>query len=292
MLDFQKSLNDAMEKKEVKSGILYSIFICAFIVVSTLIGLIYSLLDKKVDDSFIPSLIGYALSTIITLALYKKTNKREEDAKIFNKFNPLYLILSVVLSVGMLLGFGFTNTLFANFLEKLGLNASSSVFDLSTFPKYLFAVLCLAVAPAFFEEIVFRHVLLNGIKGKMILGSLLCAFCFALYHLSLSQFVYQFIYGFFLSVLAIKSKSIIPSIVAHFLNNFIILTLDYLSLSINLLSPIVIVVGLILIATFVFITLIYKREKSEEALSLSKFLMASGVGIIISIILVVGVCFG
>ena len=280
------NLLKVMEKKEMKSGILFTIFIFLFLIFSVFSGLFLILSNNK-DYSVISSFLSYVVSTVL-LFLVSKALIPNEKEKIFNKFNPIYLLFAIILAFGMMFGFGFINSLFSIFMEKLGVSMPATEIDLSSFPKYIFNVVALAVTPAVFEEIVFRHFILKGIKGNIIIGSLLSAFCFSLYHFSLSQFIYQFIYGFFLSVLAIKSGSIIPGILAHFINNFIVLTLEYFKLNINLFSWWVILIGLFLTAIFIFYTLIYKREKAQEKVEVIPFVLGAGVGFIVCISMLVG----
>ncbi len=288
-MSLKNSLAKAMESKEVKSGILFTIFTYAYFGVFVFFGLYILFMANENWQTFL-SFSSYSIATIIVLLIYKKNNKEEKI--LLKKFNPKYLLFSFLLAFGMMFGFGFINSAFANAMEKLGANISTTTLDLSSFPKYILCVLTFSLAPAIFEEITFRHLILKGIKGNIIIGSLLSALCFALYHLSLSQLIYQFIYGFFLSVLAIKSGSIIPSILAHFLNNFIVITLEYFKININLYCPWIILIGLFLMAIFTFFTLIYKREKKDEKVKVIPFILGASFGLITCISIMVGVSFG
>ena len=288
-MSLKESLIKSMESKEVKGGILFTIFTFVYFVFAIFFGVI---LLSTADESWqvFSTFFAYSIATMAVLLIYKKNNKK--DKILLKKFNPIYLLFSLILAFAMLFGFGFINSLFANAMEKLGANISNTTLDLSSFPKYILCLLAFALAPAIFEEITFRHLILKEIKGNIIIGSLLSAFCFSLYHLSLSQLIYQFIYGFFLSVLVIKSGSIIPSMLAHFLNNFIIITLEYLKISVNLYCWWLILIGVFLMGIFIFFTLIYKREKANEKVNVSPFMLGASFGLIICIFIMVGVSFG
>ncbi len=178
------------------------------------------------------------------------------------KFNPAYLIFAFLLALGMLFAFGTANELFVSLLENLGLTVPEAVTPpLDDVGQYLLFVLTLAVLPALMEEIFFRGILQSELDEKRsVLSSITVAIAFAFYHCSATQFVYQFIYGFALSILAYKAKSIWPSVVAHFTNNFIILTLEFAGLTINFKSYVVIVIGVLLLALFVLGIIFYKRK--------------------------------
>ena len=65
-----------------------------------------------------------------------------------------------------------------------------------------------------------------------------------------------------LAILVVKSKSIIPAIISHFLNNFVILTFNYLKINIDLFSPILIGVGLGLL--LIFFVIVFAVDKKEQ----------------------------
>ncbi len=284
-------LSAISKSKEFKSGALFSLFIVVYSICSILIGFILLFALNK-ENSIYLSFFAYAISTLVVYAVYKK-NSNERLIK--NKFKFAFLPLSILVSVAMLFGFGFINLSFATFLESVGITVSNVSIDLSSFQNYILCVATLCIAPAIFEEITFRGILLNGVSGNVIVGSILSALCFSLYHLSLSQFIYQFIYGFCLSILVIKSGNLIFSIIAHFLNNSIIISVEYFNITLNLFSPIIIVCGLGLFSVFIFFTIIYKGRDSKKFFNKIKcldFTLGAGVGLAICILLMVGVAFG
>ena len=92
--------------------------------------------------------------------------------------------------------------------------------------------LVVAVLPALLEETIFRGVLLNGLKDFGNVGAvLLCGAVFSLYHQNPAQTIYQFCCGCAYALLALKAGSILPTILSHFINNALILTLTKFGLS-------------------------------------------------------------
>ena len=123
----------------------------------------------------------------------------------------------------------------------------------------------LALVPAILEETFFRGLLLNSFNGvKTIFVLLIVNLCFAFYHCSLAQFLYQFIYGVGLTLLAIKSKSVFPSIIAHFINNFCIIIFEYFKVKIDLFNPFIIAVGLVVLALFFFLIYLFNGKESQK----------------------------
>ncbi len=286
-------LTEMVNSKEGKSGLSFTFFIFFYLFSYILFFLIY--LASGVHGEKLDLLLPFSCLVVATVSIFLLRKKEERlTIRIFKKFNPVYLVFAFLLAVGMLLGLGFINVSFAEFLTKIGVKVPQTELDLSSFDNYVKYVLFLAVAPAVFEEVAFRGVIVSGIKENVLVASLLSALSFSLYHFSLAQFIYQFIYGFFLCVLALKSGSVIPSIVAHFLNNFIIITTTYLNFAIDLLSPIIILAGIISLSLFVFFIFFYKRKEQEKSAKINwpNFIWCSSAGLLICLVMMLGTGLG
>ena len=99
-----------------------------------------------------------------------------------------------------------------------------------TLPMFLFAFLTTAVLPGICEEITHRGLLLNGYRA---LGDsravVYSAIMFGLMHMNIEQFFYATILGCIIGFVAIKSGSILPAMILHFMNNFMSVLLQYTS---------------------------------------------------------------
>lgn len=80
----------------------------------------------------------------------------------------------------------------------------------------------LAVTPAIVEELLFRKVILNGLLpyGKTF-AIITSSTLFSLMHSNPSQFIFAFVAGVFFAYIALETKSVFPTIILHFANNFI-----------------------------------------------------------------------
>ncbi len=179
----------------------------------------------------------------------------------YKKFSLVYIIVAALISAGIFAGFGFINSAFTGFLAKLGAKIPQSEITMNGFAEYAILTLSLAVIPALTEESFFRGALAFGFSERNIFaGAALSGLIFALYHCSLTQLLYQFIYGAFLYVLAVKAGSVIPCVIAHFLNNFAVLTITFFNAEVNLYSPFLIVCGLAALAVAAAILFLYGRS--------------------------------
>ena len=121
--------------------------------------------------------------------------------------------------------------------------------------------LVIAVAPAVCEEMMFRGLIYNSMKARyrvpVTLG--IVAVLFGIYHMSLVKFIPTGLLGLVLCYVAYKTGSIYPSMMMHFINNALSVTVSYYPERIEKMFPV-----------------LYK-----ESLSLSDALLFSGVGLVL-----------
>lgn len=188
------------------------------------------------------------------------------------KFKPVYAVAAVMLGIGMIAGLGFVNEGVILLLRKIGLNVSVTETSISSPTEFALYVFLIAFLPAVSEECFFRGVLLcllcdendEPFGRKTVVASLTVAICFSLYHASFAQLVYQFIYGLFLCFLTIKAKSVIPPVIAHFMNNFIVLLCSYVGYAIELFNVLTIISGLFVLAAFILLLVFAERKKDKS----------------------------
>ena len=92
-------------------------------------------------------------------------------------------------------------------------------------------LLALAVVPALCEELVFRGMLVQALATRLVpvAAVVVSALLFSAYHLSLVQAIPTFTLGLVLGLVALRARSVAPTIIAHLLNNSIALLADRLS---------------------------------------------------------------
>ena len=94
------------------------------------------------------------------------------------------------------------------------------------------SVFALAVTPAICEEALFRGPILRGFRSRFSvpIACLLTGILFGLLHGDIWRFVPTLLLGALLSWVALSSRSILPSMVAHSLNNTTLIVLGYYDL--------------------------------------------------------------
>ena len=269
-----------------------------FIYTATLIlFLIISLVGRAVLTAFhLSDTAYYAVSSLFSVSaflcaacFYVRFNR---DKRFFVKFKPLYVLPSLLLAAGMLLGLGFLNSLVAEGVKSVGGVVNDVQIPLDTPFQYVLFTVLLCVLPAIAEEIFFRGILTESLSGvKAAAGVFTVALCFALYHGSVAQLFYQFIYGVGLGFLTLKAKSVIPAVIAHFTNNFAVLSIEYFDVSLDLKNPLIIAIGAALLAGFVLFLIFYDRKPlpaRTNTESIKDFYIPFGIiGVAVSVLLIV-----
>jgi hypothetical protein len=133
--------------------------------------------------------------------------------------------MALLLQIG-LFSLSELNTLFMQFLQSFGYTPQEIRLPSMDGIGFVGTLIAVALLPAIFEELFFRGVLLEGLKplGETS-AALICGALFALYHQNPPQTVYQFCCGTAFAFVALRSGSILPTALAHFLNNAVILVL-------------------------------------------------------------------
>lgn len=271
-------------------GLKYSFFILVYLIISVVFS---GVLLAFSGDNFIVTLLSplcYSIAVLLVILVQNKLSNSTFRLITKPNFSIKFLLLGVCLAVGMFFGLGGLNSKFMEFLQSLNIKVASPSLELSSLKNYLLYALTLCLLPALMEELFFRRFLIDNINGNHTIISLVVGLLFALYHAALSQLIYQFIYGFFLTILALKSKSILPCIVAHFLNNFLVITFDFFGVVIDFMSIKVMAVGLCFLVAFMAVIFFDKRSQKSEGNYL-QMIGYSSVGILLLVVLIVAGCF-
>ena len=164
--------------------------------------------------------------------------------------NMVWFLIALCLQFG-LFSLSEVNNWFIGFIQELTgqEQRSPALPDLTGGGLYL-CLFVVALCPAVLEELVFRGFLLGGIRNQFggVLSVLLCGGLFALYHGSPAQTVYQFICGCAFAWIALISGSILPTMLAHFLNNAAIILLYSVGVE-ALPLPVLVLSGVLLAGT-------------------------------------------
>lgn len=109
-------------------------------------------------------------------------------------------------------------------IQTLGGN----VEGIPTEPSFIYSFLLLALAPALLEELLFRYMPMKMLlphSGRACVW--LSAVMFAAAHTSLQSIPYAFFAGVLFMVMDIAAGSVLPSVILHFINNILSVSIAY-----------------------------------------------------------------
>ncbi|MBQ8685085.1 MAG: CPBP family intramembrane metalloprotease [Clostridia bacterium] len=257
-----------------------------FLIVITATGLTektgYETSDWYLYVSYLLPQLSFALVAIWYLS-YTKTPVKE--AVRAQKCHPKYFLIALLLQIG-LFSLSELNGLFLELLSRFGYTDGGILLPSMDGFGFIGVLLVVAVFPAVFEEIMFRGVLLNGLRSFKSVGAiLLCGGLFSLYHQNPAQTLYQFCCGAAFAFVALRAGSILPTMLAHFINNATILILTRLGIngfSTPAFIAIVAVSAVCLVLSLGYLIFLDKKqkgEKNEDKGEQKRFFLCAAVGI-------------
>ena len=162
-----------------------------------------------------------------------------------------YFAIALAMQFG-LLSLSELNGWFVGMLKGLGYTPNPVVIPSTQGFGVVGVLFVVALLPAVFEEFFFRGVLLRGLRAFGEVGAvLLCGALFSLYHQNPAQTLYQFFCGAAFALVALRSGSILPTVLSHFFNNALIILLEKFSLT-TFSTPVLIVVMSVSVCCLIF----------------------------------------
>lgn len=199
-------------------GVAVILFIVLQFVLSVIITPVISLLKiSNVDiiTNILVFIISLIVPTYFVMSYIPKLNKQKEKLDMKLSIKSILVAVPIVAIIQILLSL---------LLEKLGLNYDLidkvNLYDSSSVISKILFFIQIAVLPAIFEELFIRKAVLNySKKYGSTFAIIASALLFSLIHLNISQSIFAFIMGVILAVITIRTNSIIPTAIIHFLNN-------------------------------------------------------------------------
>ena len=201
-----------------------------------------------------------------------------------------YYLLAIALQLGLMFPLSELNDLFIGGLEKLGYHSTGVNVPSLAGWKLLPAILVIAVLPAIFEETIFRGILSRNMHASgwgLVQTVFITGALFSVYHGNPEQTLYQFASGVCLTFVAVKAGSIFPTVIAHFLNNALILILEATlgsgwTMPTGAFVAVIVVSSLLFVGALVFLIFFDQRNRQKGGVVNGKrffFSAAAGIGI-------------
>ena len=285
--------NNTVWRGSTTAGIAFTAVVVCYLVFSLIFSLVCAVADiSSSSQGYIYASYLVAPASTAALPFVLKKGKVPFRQVVPVKTRPVYFIVAVLLSFGLLFSLSWLNTGFYMLMELCGYEGGSEVSMPSTSGGLVVLVLLvIAIIPAISEETLFRGVMLGCMEEDCgtVNSVLIVGLCFALFHASPIQTVYQFACGCIFALLAVRSRSVLPSMLVHLLNNGIIIVLDACGLdtSGNMFdwAPtwaailVTVLSALVLIACVAFLFFDKKPMRTRAAGGVKNFFIAAAAGI-------------
>ena len=250
-----------------EAGISYSAGVALIILVSALFSLIVGMStkfpqDPLTGDTVYPDWYLYLSFLMPQLCLFGAALlyflRSKEPLRVITKPGKwYYYLIALALQLGLMFPISELNDLFIKGLEAIGYHSSGvSVPSLEGW-NLLPAILVIAVLPAVLEETLFRGVLSRSMYQSgwgLVPTIFLAGALFSIYHGSPEQTLYQFISGVCLTLIAVKSGSIFPTMVAHFFNNALVLVFEATGYGTSWTMPTGVFIAVLVVSSLLFLT--------------------------------------
>lgn len=220
--------------KIFNTGLIYFVILALFvgIRIGTSLG-VFSFLGAW-SEFVLTAIVQVGLLIILPLLLNSYLNKKRivnsfRDFNV-NKIDFKTVLASIVIGFIVFILTVVISMFFSVILSYFGYAGGGSSEGISSWGEFFISIILIAILPAIGEEFLHRGFLINGlsrlgVKKTIIYSSLL----FGLMHMNVGQFFYASIIGAVLAAVAIFSRSIIPAIIVHFMNNAISVYLNFAS---------------------------------------------------------------
>ncbi len=225
------------------TGIAYFCAIIApyliMVVAIIFMGLVSSQIEQTVEQmskSLAYTIISCFFAPVGFVILFfcfnKKRNISFSAVKLKFKLNIWDFVMCFAVALICLFGLQYFIGGFNHLLELGGFQFSSIDLPMDNVGWLILAILLMAVLPAIFEELIFRGIILNGLLSKFnqVSAIFISAAMFAFIHGSIEQLLYQFALGVVLAWLVLRTGSLFSGMLVHFLNNAMVLIMNYIAL--------------------------------------------------------------
>ena len=273
-----------------ESGIAFSLAALLPVLVSLVLSVLVAAMGEGAQNAVWYRYLAYFLPQLcfaLSAAVYFR-RARHPFPEMYRGAKWHYYLIALFMQLGLLFSLGELNTLFIGWLEKLGYTSSESPLPPLEGGWLALSLFVVALLPAIFEETLFRGILARNMHGAgwgTWVTVLVSGAMFSLFHGRPEQTIYQFFCGCCFALIAVRSGSVLPTVLSHFLNNALILVLSALGLETfsGVLSVVLIVVGAVFLAgSLVFLIFFDKKtDRKGGAPRAGVFFLAAAVGLVI-----------
>lgn len=256
--------------KSEAAGFSFSLAVALYFLVAFSFSAIISVMGEGVRAEAWYFYLSYLLPSLvlfISIFIFFKLTRYGFSDFLAVGFEPKFLLPTVLIFSGAYLSLSGVNEFFVEFLSRFGYKDATLSLPPFSPLNFILCLLIMGLLPPILEEFLFRGIMVGGTKGSPVWSVFCCALAFSIYHMSPSKTIYQFIMGALFAIVAIKTESILPTIIIHSLNNIAILVIQYFFPEFAIegtLKIILTVGGLVALAVGLLLLFVFSKRKEEN----------------------------
>lgn len=206
---------------------MYMTAIIAILVLQVFLGVLI-IANPAIESWGTVILEATLLLTVLIFAASQKYRRNftfVRNRKTSKGITPATVIIPILLSAVVYMGFFLFVTFYTELLTHLGIPESAGTITTSSVADIVAIVIGAVVLAPIAEEIIFRGVIFHAMKEKfsIVFAILMSALLFMLFHMNILQTVYQFVLGASIAYVVYRSGRLITGMIFHFASNGIAL---------------------------------------------------------------------
>lgn len=195
----------------------------------------YSLDLSFIEDTTFLMILSSVVSLVafFTVSIIYSIIAKQNLGYIYPVKRVGFKITALMCGFGLAVGFvaNYVSNMLIAVFDFIGIDAYTDIsYECDTALDVILFYVSVAVLPALVEEFAFRGVILGSLrKHSDSLAILVSGVMFGLMHGNFTQIPFALVVGLVLGYIAVKTNSLIPGIIIHFINNALSVTLTLIS---------------------------------------------------------------
>lgn len=237
--DGQSGIQLFEKRSNMRKGGVPTLGDCGFVVV--IMAFVYLYVGSSLQLTY--GSVGLVLSQLLfvavplIIAIYSKKSVTDTFKLRLSSFKKL--VGGVLTGVGVIVA-GLVISVISSYLFTDSASASQEGLMNYVPSTFILGLMVIALTPAICEELFFRGYVFSALENKLklITAIILNAALFGVFHMSLAKFVGTAFLGGMLCYIGHKTRSILPGIIIHFMNNAFSCLLLYYPMKMVQLMPV------------------------------------------------------
>ena len=225
-----------------KGGALFTVGILSNIAYQLVASIFVVVTGADLTKDFLPFFlvqVGLPAAVFLGVWLFVRSTARQNgmlQRSVWNWRRPRLPDMLIAAGLGICVCFssGFLNEVFSAALRAVGIENGLSFPEAGSAAELVLFLVVLCVLPAFSEEMMFRGALTSFFaRSKAIHCCLISGGLFALMHMNVSQVLNAFLVGMLLTLITLRTGSVFPAMLLHFVNNLATVVRDLVNQALN-----------------------------------------------------------